>query len=48
MIVIDDRKDYAESRYRAIGYIKGRLHADCYPEDGRPPPAEREQQNYDQ
>lgn len=26
IIGIDNRKDYAETRYRAIGYITGRLH----------------------
>lgn len=28
--VIDDRKDYGETRYRAIGFIRNRLHALVY------------------
>ena len=26
-IVVDDRKDYGETRYRAIGFLAERLHA---------------------
>ena len=26
VIVVDDRKDYSEPRYRAFGVIEGRLH----------------------
>ena len=26
-IVVDDRKDYGETRYRAIGFLEERLHA---------------------
>ncbi len=26
-VVLDDRKDYGETRYRAIGFLEGRLHA---------------------
>lgn len=26
-IVVDDRKDYGETRYRAIGFLSERLHA---------------------
>ena len=26
-IVVDDRKEYGETRYRAIGFLKERLHA---------------------
>ncbi len=26
-IVVDDRKDYGEARYRAIGFLAERLHA---------------------
>ena len=26
-IVLDDRKDYGETRYRAIGFLEERLHA---------------------
>ncbi|MEP6601490.1 MAG: BrnT family toxin [Nitrospirota bacterium] len=26
IIVIDDRRDYSETRYKAIGYLTGRLH----------------------
>jgi len=27
LVIIDDRKDYGEVRYRALGLIDGRLHA---------------------
>ncbi len=26
-IIVDDRNDYGETRYRAIGFLKERLHA---------------------
>lgn len=29
-IAIDDRKDYGETRYVALGYLDGRLHVLCF------------------
>ena len=27
VIVVDNRRDYGEARFRALGYLDGRLHA---------------------
>lgn len=35
LIVVDDRKDYGETRYRALGLIAGRLHALVFVETER-------------
>ena len=35
LIVVDDRKDYGETRYRALGRIAGRLHALVFVETER-------------
>lgn len=32
LIAIDDRRDYGETRYVAIGYVDDRLHVLCFKE----------------
>lgn len=33
LIHVDDRRDYSETRYVALGFVRGRLHVLCFAEE---------------